>query len=91
MRVRFSEVSELMETDLASILKSSQPISDAHCQFFLYQILRGVKFMHSAEVRTYTHSRYGLYGPFFWYKILLRSKGPFVVCFLFVDIRIFAG
>jgi len=43
-------VSELMETDLASILKSSQPISDAHCQFFLYQILRGVKFMHSAEI-----------------------------------------
>jgi serine/threonine protein kinase len=34
-------VNELMETDLASILKSGQPISDDHCQFFLYQILRG--------------------------------------------------
>mmetsp|Transcript_51994 Transcript_51994/g.145964 ORF Transcript_51994/g.145964 Transcript_51994/m.145964 type:complete len:403 (-) Transcript_51994:72-1280(-) len=43
-------VSELMETDLASILKSSQPLSDEHCQFFLYQILRGLKYLHSAGV-----------------------------------------
>jgi len=43
-------VSELMETDLASILKSPQPLSDEHCQFFLYQILRGLKYIHSAEV-----------------------------------------
>jgi len=43
-------VSELMETDLASILKSPQPLSDEHCQFFIYQILRGLKFMHSAGV-----------------------------------------
>jgi len=43
-------VSELMETDLASILKSPQPLSDDHCQFFIYQILRGVKYVHSADV-----------------------------------------
>jgi len=43
-------VSELMETDLASILKSPQPLSDDHCQFFLYQILRGLKYIHSAGV-----------------------------------------
>lgn len=43
-------VSELMETDLASILKSPQPLSDDHCQFFLYQILRGMKYIHSAEI-----------------------------------------
>jgi len=42
--------SELMETDLASILKSSQPLTDDHCQFFLYQILRGLKYVHSAAV-----------------------------------------
>lgn len=42
--------SELMETDLASILKSSQPMTDEHCQFFLYQILRGMKYVHSALV-----------------------------------------
>jgi len=43
-------ISELMETDLASILKSAQPITDDHCQFFLYQILRGMKYVHSAQV-----------------------------------------
>ena len=32
-----------METDLTSILKSSQALTDDHCQFFLYQILRGMK------------------------------------------------
>lgn len=43
-------VSELMETDLAATLRSSQPLSDDHCQFFLYQILRGMKYVHSAQV-----------------------------------------
>ena len=33
-------ISELMETDLASILKSPQPLSDEHCQFFTYQVRR---------------------------------------------------
>jgi serine/threonine protein kinase len=41
-------VSELMETDLSSIIKSPQHLSDEHCQFFLYQILRGLKYMHTA-------------------------------------------
>jgi len=43
-------VSELMETDLASILKSAQPLSNDHSQFFLYQLLRGIKYIHSAGV-----------------------------------------
>ena len=43
-------VFELMETDLASIIKSPQPLSDEHCQFFLYQILRGLKYIHSRNV-----------------------------------------
>ena len=42
--------SELMETDLASIIKSPQTLSDEHIQFFLYQILRGLKFIHSAGI-----------------------------------------
>lgn len=41
---------ELMETDLSSIIKSPQPLSDEHCQFFLYQLMRGLKFMHSAGI-----------------------------------------
>lgn len=43
-------VSELMETDLASILRSNQPLNDEHRHFFLYQILRGMKYVHSAQV-----------------------------------------
>lgn len=43
-------VSELMETDLATIIKSDQQLTDEHCQFFLYQILRGLKYIHSANV-----------------------------------------
>ena len=39
-----------METDLGSILKSNQDISDEHIQFFLYQILRGLKYVHSAGI-----------------------------------------
>ena len=41
-------ISELMETDLNSIIKSPQPLSDEHVKFLLYQILRGLKYMHSA-------------------------------------------
>jgi hypothetical protein len=29
-------VTELMETDLAQIVKSNQPLSEQHIQFFLY-------------------------------------------------------
>jgi len=43
-------VSELMETDLSSVIRSPQPLEDEHCQFFIYQILRGLKYMHSASV-----------------------------------------
>lgn len=38
-RASFNEiyvVSELMETDLAQIIKSNQPLTDDHIQFFLY-------------------------------------------------------
>ena len=43
-------VSELMETDLAQIIKSNQVLSDEHIQFFLYQILRGLKYSHSCGI-----------------------------------------
>ncbi len=43
-------MTELMETDLATIIKSDQPISDEHIQFFLYQILRGLKYLHSCGI-----------------------------------------
>jgi len=43
-------VTELMESDLASIIKSPQPLTNEHCQYFLYQILRGLKYIHSAKL-----------------------------------------
>jgi serine/threonine protein kinase len=43
-------VNELMETDLAQIIKSNQPLSEEHIQFFLYQLLRGLKYIHSAGI-----------------------------------------
>jgi len=43
-------VTNLMESDLDRILASSQPLSDQHFQYFLYQLLRGLKFVHSASV-----------------------------------------
>jgi mitogen-activated protein kinase 1/3 len=43
-------VTDLMETDLACIIKSTQPLTDEHTQFFLYQILRGLKYIHSAGI-----------------------------------------
>ena len=43
-------VFEVMETDLGSIIKSQQELSIAHIQFFLYQVLRGMKYIHSAGI-----------------------------------------
>ena len=39
-----------METDLSTIIKSPQPLTEEHCQYFLYQILRAMKFLHSAHI-----------------------------------------
>ncbi|KAK4286489.1 hypothetical protein QN277_003038 [Acacia crassicarpa] len=43
-------VYELMDTDLHQIIRSSQDLTDEHCQYFLYQLLRGLKYIHSANV-----------------------------------------
>jgi serine/threonine protein kinase len=42
--------SPLMETDLTTIIKSPQGLTDEHVQFFVYQILRGLKYVHSAGI-----------------------------------------
>lgn len=49
---QFNEVyfiQELMETDLHRVVRS-QKLSDDHAQYFVYQILRALKVMHSADV-----------------------------------------
>jgi len=39
-----------METDLHRIIYSKQALSIDHVQYFVYQILRGLKYIHSANV-----------------------------------------
>lgn len=39
-----------MDRSLAQVIKSEQKLSDRHVQFFLYQIFRGLEYMHSAGV-----------------------------------------
>lgn len=43
-------ITDLMETDLHRVIYSRQELSDDHIQYFVYQILRGLLFMHSANV-----------------------------------------
>ena len=46
----FNEVylyEELMEADLHAIIRSGQPLSDAHFQSFIYQTLCGLNHVHS--------------------------------------------
>ncbi|KAL1203254.1 Mitogen-activated protein kinase 3 [Cardamine amara subsp. amara] len=53
LRRQFSDVyiaTELMDTDLHQIIRSNQSLSEEHCQYFLYQLLRGLKYIHSANV-----------------------------------------
>ena len=42
-------VQSLMETDMYKLLKT-QKLSNDHVCYFLYQILRGLKYIHSANV-----------------------------------------
>ncbi|KAG4386303.1 hypothetical protein GLYMA_11G021800v4 [Glycine max] len=41
-------VYELMDTDLHQIIRSDQPLNDT--TYFLYQLLRGLKYVHSANI-----------------------------------------
>jgi mitogen-activated protein kinase 7 len=39
-----------MEADLNQIIKSGQALTGQHHQYFTYQLLRGLKWMHSANI-----------------------------------------
>merc|ERR1712228_956330 len=43
-------VTEPMDADLHTVICSDQPLSDDHVQFFIYQILCALLYMHSANV-----------------------------------------
>ncbi|XP_074312234.1 mitogen-activated protein kinase 9-like [Silene latifolia] len=41
---------ELMESDLHQVIKANDDLTPEHYQFFLYQLLRGLKYIHTANV-----------------------------------------
>uniref|UniRef100_A0ACD5TDS1 Uncharacterized protein n=1 Tax=Avena sativa TaxID=4498 RepID=A0ACD5TDS1_AVESA len=43
-------VFELMDTDLHQVIKANDDLTKEHYQFFLYQMLRALKFIHTANV-----------------------------------------
>nr|CAB3263637.1 ERK5 mitogen-activated protein kinase 7 [Phallusia mammillata] len=43
-------VMDLMETDLHHIIRSEQTLTSEHICYFLYQLLRGIKYIHSSNV-----------------------------------------
>lgn len=43
-------VFELMESDLHQVIKANDDLTPEHHQFFLYQLLRGMKYIHAANV-----------------------------------------
>ncbi|GFY96374.1 protein kinase superfamily protein [Actinidia rufa] len=43
-------VFELMESDLHQVIKANDDLTPEHYQFFLYQLLRALKYIHTANV-----------------------------------------
>lgn len=47
-------VFELMESDLHQVIKANDDLTPEHHQFFLYQLLRALKYIHSGENLLYS-------------------------------------
>eukprot|EP01052_Picozoa_sp_SAG31_P038955 SAG31_NODE_5307_length_2620_cov_2.005157_1_plen_191_part_10 len=50
---RFDEIyvaTELMDTDLHQIIASPQPLTDEHAQYFMWQLLCGLRYIHASNV-----------------------------------------
>ncbi len=45
-------VFELMESDLHQVIKANDDLTPEHYQFFLYQLLRGLKYIHTGMLVT---------------------------------------
>ena len=43
-------ITQLMEADLHHLIYSKQRLEAAHFQYFMYQILRGIYYMHSGNI-----------------------------------------
>lgn len=48
-------VTDFMETDLQHIISSPQTLTDSHIKYFTYQILRGLKYVHTANISCCCH------------------------------------
>ena len=65
-------VTHLMGADLNNIVKT-QKLSDDHVQFLVYQILRGLKYIHSAGI---------IHRVIIDYKLLLKYIFLNTVCII---------
>eukprot|EP00184_Porphyridium_aerugineum_P004093 CAMPEP_0184694410 /NCGR_PEP_ID=MMETSP0313-20130426/2385_1 /TAXON_ID=2792 /ORGANISM="Porphyridium aerugineum, Strain SAG 1380-2" /LENGTH=422 /DNA_ID=CAMNT_0027152701 /DNA_START=530 /DNA_END=1798 /DNA_ORIENTATION=+ len=43
-------ITELMDTDLAKLLSRKEKLLDDQCKYFVYQMVRAMKYLHSAKV-----------------------------------------
>lgn len=43
-------VTDLLDTDLNTVIRSKQRVTEDHLKYFIYQIIRGIKYVHSAAV-----------------------------------------
>lgn len=51
-------VFELMESDLHQVIRANDDLTPEHHQFFLYQLLRSLKYMHSGSLFALTSYNY---------------------------------
>lgn len=63
-------VFELMESDLHQVIKANDDLTPEHYQFFLYQLLRGLKYIHTGWF--FFSNFFGFYGSENNYLISLR-------------------
>ena len=56
-------VFELMESDLHQVIKANDDLTREHYQFFLYQLLRALKYIHTGT--------YMIYGLLYFVKLML--------------------
>lgn len=81
-----SIVLDYMDTDLHKIIYSPNALTDDHLQYFVYQLLRGLKYIHSAEVIHRDLKPSNLLLNANWYVLHHHIHFSFVLvfcCFLF--------
>ena len=62
-------VCELMESDLHQVIKANDDLTREHHQFFLYQMLRALKFMHTGPL--FLLSIHYMYSPLLFHLVVV--------------------